>query len=80
MRFEMDELLDVVALSKAGNCTGSMLVNTQAQIAGNADIQRSVWATGEDVNEGLVHDGNVSCLVIEMRALIAMGSRLRGDA
>ncbi len=64
MWLEIDELLDVVSLSKARNSADSMLVNTLAQIAGHADIERSVGATGKDVDEGVGHDGSLAHLLV----------------
>lgn len=55
MCLEIDEMLNVVELGEAGKRTSSMLVNTLSQVAGHADIKRSIWATGKDVNAGLLH-------------------------
>jgi hypothetical protein len=57
-RFEIDESIDFVFACETGNSFGLMLRQTPCEIVGDADIQRPVWLTRENVDK----ERRVHCL------------------
>ena len=56
MRFEPDQVMEIVSLGKAFHGAGAMLVDALNQVAGDTDVKRSVLPIGDHVGvEGLCH-------------------------
>ena len=56
--FKINELLQSMTFRKAGKRAGAMFVAAPNQIAGDADVKRTIATVAHDVNKTAIHHAN----------------------